>query len=348
MTSATKAKTEPLIDEELEQLYALIKDADSVELKLTVPEADHRSTVTQLGMDPLEAQLRQVFFFDTPDLALNEAGVVVRARRIQGKGGDSVVKLRPVVPSELPADLRSSPSMGVEVDAMPGGFVCSASLKAARGNDEVLAVASGERPLRKLFSKEQRKFFSAHAPEGLELDELTLLGPIFVLKLKFRPAELRPQARCRALELPRQLAHPRALDQVRARGGVPGVARQQGLPPGARSRALRRAADEDEDGARVLLEEPVGRNLLAESPTRLGEGGERGVVQGDPISPEGPARLQHRRSERSRQLGGRSPAGRGDLADVDRLELLGLPSARRRRACASRSPRLRSGAAPRS
>jgi hypothetical protein len=91
--------------------------------------------------------------------------------------------------SELPADLRSSPSMGVEVDAMPGGFVCSASLKTARGNDEVLAVASGERPLRKLFSKEQRKFFSAHAPEGLELDELTLLGPIFVLKLKFRPAD---------------------------------------------------------------------------------------------------------------------------------------------------------------
>jgi hypothetical protein len=189
VTSATKAKTAPLIDEELEKLNALIKDADSVELKLTVPEADHRSTVTQLGMDPLEAQLRQVFFFDTPDLALNEQGVVVRARRIQGKGGDSVVKLRPVVPSELPADLRSSPSMGVEVDAMPGGFVCSASLKTARRNDEVLAVASGERPLRKLFSKEQRKFFSAHAPEGLELDELTLLGPILVLKLKFRPAD---------------------------------------------------------------------------------------------------------------------------------------------------------------
>jgi hypothetical protein len=189
VTSATKAKTAPLIDEELEKLNALIKDADSVELKLTVPEADHRSTVTHLGMDPLEAQLRQVYFFDTPDLALNEAGVVVRARRIQGREGDSVVKLRPVVPSELPADLRSSPSMGVEVDAMPGGFVCSASLKTARGNDEVLAVASGERPLRKLFSKEQRKFFSAHAPEGLELDELTLLGPILVLKLKFRPAD---------------------------------------------------------------------------------------------------------------------------------------------------------------
>jgi hypothetical protein len=72
---------------------------------------------------------------------------------------------------------------------MPGGYVCSASLKTACRNDEVQTVARGERPLRKLFSKEQRKFFAAHAPEGLELDELSLLGPILVLKLKFRPAD---------------------------------------------------------------------------------------------------------------------------------------------------------------
>ena len=54
-------------------------------------------------MDPLDAQIRQVFFFDTPDLALNQAGVVVRARRVQGKGDDSVVKLRPVVPERAAA-----------------------------------------------------------------------------------------------------------------------------------------------------------------------------------------------------------------------------------------------------
>jgi hypothetical protein len=41
----------------------------------------------------------------------------------------SVVKLRPVVPHELPADVRRSRNLVVEVDAMPGGYVCSASLK---------------------------------------------------------------------------------------------------------------------------------------------------------------------------------------------------------------------------
>ena len=80
-------------------------------------------------MDPLEAQIRQVFFFDTPDLALDQPGVVVRARRIQGKGDDSVVKLRPVVPERPARRAARSPAFRVEVDALPGGFVCSASLK---------------------------------------------------------------------------------------------------------------------------------------------------------------------------------------------------------------------------
>ena len=157
-------------------MLGLLPSADSVELKVTVPEEGQRSSVAALGMDPLDAQIRQVFFFDTPDLALDQAGVVVRARRVQGKGDDSVVKLRPVVPAELPAQLRRSPAFGVEVDAMPGGFVCSGSMKRALGTAGVGAVA-GDRPLRKLFSKEQRAFFAEHAPEGVDFDDLGVLGP---------------------------------------------------------------------------------------------------------------------------------------------------------------------------
>jgi hypothetical protein len=172
---------------ELQQLLDLVRDADTVELKLTVPESAHRSTVTALGLDPLQAQIRQVFFFETPDLALDRGGVVVRARRIQGRAHDSVVKLRPVVPSELDDDLRRSPSVGVEVDAMPGGYVCSASCKGKLDQSVVAEVIAGRQRLRKLFSKEQRAFFSAHAPDGLTLDDLVVLGPLFVLKLAFVP-----------------------------------------------------------------------------------------------------------------------------------------------------------------
>jgi hypothetical protein len=187
LASTTTAAPPTLSDEQVEELVALLKGADSVELKLTVPEADQRSVVAALGMDPLDAQLRQVFFFDTPDLKLDKQGVVVRARRLQKKGDDSTVKLRPVVPSELPGGVRKSPSFGVEVDAMPGGFVCSGSMSRTMGANAVKGVVAGAKPTRKLFSKEQRAFFTAHAPEGVTLDDLAVLGPIFVLKLKFSP-----------------------------------------------------------------------------------------------------------------------------------------------------------------
>jgi hypothetical protein len=183
MTPATARLSDP----ELADLLALSRDADSVELKLTLPESEQRSALAALGMDPLAAQIRQVYFFDTPDLALDRAGVVVRARRVQQRAHDSTVKLRPCVPHELPDELRRSPSLVVEVDAMPGGYVCSASMKGTLGDTDAREYASGRRPLRKLFSKEQRAFFATHAPEGITFEDLTVLGPIFVLKLKDVP-----------------------------------------------------------------------------------------------------------------------------------------------------------------
>jgi hypothetical protein len=176
-----------IVGEDLREILDLARESDSVELKLTVPESHQRSTIVGLGMDPIDAQIRLVHFFDTPDLALNKKGVVVRARRVQGREDDTVIKLRPVVPADLAEEARLSAGMFVEVDAMPGGFVCSASMKGRLGATDVKRVAAGERPVRKLFSKEQRAFYAAHAPEGIGLDDLSLLGPIFVLKLNFRP-----------------------------------------------------------------------------------------------------------------------------------------------------------------
>jgi hypothetical protein len=190
MPPATRRKTRRLTDAQLEQMLALTTHADSVELKLTVPDTQARSTVNALGMDPLEGQIRQVFFFDTPDLRLNKNGVVVRARRVQGRGDDTVVKLRPIVPDELPPSVRKAKTMVVEVDAMPGGYVCSASFKGSLGpGTAVKEVAAGDRAIRKLYSKEQRAFYGTHAPEGLGLDDLSVLGPINVFKLKFTPKD---------------------------------------------------------------------------------------------------------------------------------------------------------------
>ena len=112
---------------------------------------------------------------------------MVRARRVQRKGDDTVVKLRPVVPDQLPEQLRRSPNFGVEVDAMPGGFVCSGSMKRALKTPEVRDAVFGKLPVSRLYSKEQRALYTAHAPDGLALNDLSILGPITVLKLKFAP-----------------------------------------------------------------------------------------------------------------------------------------------------------------
>ena len=198
-------------------------------------EADRARDRPALGdrgarLDPLEAQIRQVFFFDTPELALDRQGVVVRARRIQGKGDDSAVKLRPVVPAELPRDLRRSASFRVEVDALPGGYVCSAALKGRSARPTCRSAVAGELPLRKLFSKEQRAFFAAHVQEGIGLDDLAILGPIFVLKLPVHARRPRAPARRGDVALPGRLAHPRALDPLRHHRGVPGRGRAPQLP----------------------------------------------------------------------------------------------------------------------
>jgi hypothetical protein len=186
-TMASRAVAPTLTDEELTDFLALTRGADSVELKLTVQLSDRSRAGAALGVDPLDGQIRQVYFFDTPDLLLNQKGLVVRARRVQGKGDDSVVKLRPVAPQALSSELRRSRNFGVEVDAMPGGYVCSGSMKHTLAPTNVKDSAAGKIPIRALFSKEQRSIYRAHAPEGLRFDDLEILGPILVLKVKFAP-----------------------------------------------------------------------------------------------------------------------------------------------------------------
>src|SRR3954466_13947011 len=101
--------TPALSDEALAEMLSLMKAADSVELKLPVPDSGQRPALEALGMDPLGAQARLVYFFDTPHKQLQSAGGVVRARRVAQKGDDSVFGLRPVVPADFPRSIPEPP-----------------------------------------------------------------------------------------------------------------------------------------------------------------------------------------------------------------------------------------------
>ena len=263
--TTTQATPVALSHEQIAEMLDLLKGSDSVELKLTVPEHDQRSAVVALGMDPLEAQIRQVFFFDTPDLALDKLGVVVRARRIQGKGDDSVVKLRPVVPSELPDELRAAAGFRVEVDALPGGFVCSGTLKRTLDSGEVQRVVAGERPLRKLYSKQQRAYFAEHAPGHRARRPVDARADLRA-QASLHSGGARPQDRRRDVDLPRRVARARALDPRRDERGVPGRGRGARVPRKQGHRSFGRAADEDEEGARVLRGRAQERELSQTSP----------------------------------------------------------------------------------
>jgi len=181
-----------LSPQDTKKLLDLVRNAKSIEIKVSVPMAAHQRTILRMGIDPVEAQVRHVYFFDTPDQALNRAGIIVRARRRPGGAADTVVKLRPVDPAGIDAELKRSDAFKVEVDAMPDGtFMCSASYKGVATGQEVLDVTQGTMPLRKLFSKEQRAFYDAHAPADIDMNSLSIQGPILVLKGKHLPKDFR-------------------------------------------------------------------------------------------------------------------------------------------------------------
>jgi hypothetical protein len=53
--------------------------------------------------------------------------------------------------------------------------------------DDVRAAILEKMKIRDLFTKEQRAFYKANAPDGLKLSGLSVLGPINLMKLEVNP-----------------------------------------------------------------------------------------------------------------------------------------------------------------
>ena len=97
---------------------------------------------------------------------------------------------------------------------MPGGFVCSGSLKGVVDPKAVRTAVAGESRIRKLFSKQQRAFVTEHTSGDVDLDALSVLGPIFVLKLKFSPAGFGRRMVAELWIYPDGSQNPRAVDEM--------------------------------------------------------------------------------------------------------------------------------------
>jgi hypothetical protein len=163
----------------------------TVEMKITARARDEGEVLEALEQAHIEPEAREVYFFDTADLTLFEAGIVLRARRVHDGADDSTVKLRPVDSKSIGERWKADPKLEFEVDAVGDNYVSSAKVSADQ-DGEIDEVARGKRGVRSLFSGDQEQFLGDYVPGGapVDWDRLRPLGPVNVHKWEFEPKDL--------------------------------------------------------------------------------------------------------------------------------------------------------------
>ena len=178
-----------------EQLARLIRSwpAEHV-LRFTAstPDTDRHSAIDAAGLDLLDARLRQVVFFDTPDLTLTRRGITLWASRIQRRPASAGITFHPwgtgrlVAPDQAVADVpRDLHDFELEVDAVPGGYACAATRRTTLDDVELKDALAGRRPIGKLYTKDQRTLLKRLTSDEFRSDNLLLLGPINVFRMRF-------------------------------------------------------------------------------------------------------------------------------------------------------------------
>jgi hypothetical protein len=160
--------------------------AEAIEVKVTVVERHETAALRQFGLERKRGEQRRIFFYDTRELDLYNSGVCLRAREMEEDECDSTVKIRPVEPERIVDRWRRESGFKVEADFVGSEPICSASFTIAQKPDEIGEVATGDRPIRKLFSREQEDFLKEMAKVPVDFSGLVPLGPVAVLRWKFR------------------------------------------------------------------------------------------------------------------------------------------------------------------
>jgi len=167
-----------------------IEGADRVEIKITVTKNDEQRAYEALEVGKRDAARREIYFFDTPKLTLNKAGVVIRARAKEDDDHDSVIKIRPVDPDKVEDEWRDEDGFKIEADTVGDKVVVSASFKNKQKKNAIGKVAKGEDPISELFSKKQKAFLAEFYDGPVGLDDLAILGPVKTLRADIERAGL--------------------------------------------------------------------------------------------------------------------------------------------------------------
>lgn len=152
--------------------------ADAITLKATIADPGIDAVLTRYGLTVDSNAPRHIYFFDTPDLALFKAGIMARARRISGEDHDSTVKFHSVVAADVPVIWRECDGFQLERDLSETGPITTASLTVPVSKGVIKQVATGEKDIPKLFSKEQEAFITAVGGQAIAYEGLCVLGPV--------------------------------------------------------------------------------------------------------------------------------------------------------------------------
>jgi hypothetical protein len=159
---------------------------EAIEVKVTVVERHEDVALRKFSLGREHAEQRRIFFYDTRELALYNSGICLRAREMDQDECDSTVKIRPVEPERIARKWQKERGFKIEADFVGSEPVCSASFTVDQKPDEIERVASGDRPIAKLFSGEQEEFLKEMAKIPVDFARLVPLGPVAVLRWKFR------------------------------------------------------------------------------------------------------------------------------------------------------------------
>src|SRR5262249_51651658 len=82
------------------------------------------------------------------------------------------------------SDWRQMKGFKLEADCVGDRIVFSASLSDRQPGHEIKEVATHDRPIQKLFSKDQERFLAEFYPGSIDFRKLLVMGPIRVLRWK--------------------------------------------------------------------------------------------------------------------------------------------------------------------
>lgn len=141
------------------------------------------STQTQVTLSKLKfsrvlAEHSYVYYYDTRDLKLFSAGLVIRSRSFPGAGGEVMVKAKPLEESDLDASWFDVPGLSCEIDAVPLKAQSSCSIRLPMPASSIDKVVTGHKPLDHILKPDQEFFANDFGGYDRVSARVRPLGPI--------------------------------------------------------------------------------------------------------------------------------------------------------------------------